>query len=284
MREVARASHTPQVAPSVPQHKPMPTQVAPSQDAQVQVFTPMTHIHGVAAQAVDALRGPAQSAASIPGLLSNLWSAFGGMSGSQKDTASNPPPRRVGQHQPSYGNTLPFTPPGRDGNVPTGESTQVPRSQVHQAPQASGSGAQGTSTSGNATTSAMPGGTAAPNLGNPVTHALVMGMQQLQIMQLQQLQGKDHDAPEVVKPGVVDLPKLAPPDPSTGSLDFQDWLQLVTGLMGDLSDTLQAWWSGVVQVSRCAYDQWVVASPIDRLSVEPDDRLELVEGKWGQMG
>ena len=56
--------------------------------------------------------------------------------------------------------------------------------------------------------------------------ALVMGMQQLQIMQLQQLQGKDHDAPEVVKPGVVDLPKLAPPDPSAGSLDFQDWLSL----------------------------------------------------------
>ena len=74
MREVARASHTPQAAPSVPQHNPMPTQVAPSQDAQVQVFT----------QAVDALRGPAQSAASIPGLLSNLWSGFGGCQGPTK--------------------------------------------------------------------------------------------------------------------------------------------------------------------------------------------------------
>ena len=57
----------------------------------------------------------------------------------------------------------------------------------------------------------------------------------------------------------------------------------MTGLMGDLLDTSQAWWSGVLQVSRCAYDQWVVASPIDRLSAEPDDRLELVEGKWGRV-
>ena len=86
----------------------------------------------------------------------------------------------------------------------------------------------------------MPGGIATPNLGNSVIDALVTGMQQLQIMQLQQLQGKDHDAPEVVKPGVADLPKLAPPDPSMGSLAFQDWLQLVTGLMRDLSDTSQA--------------------------------------------
>ena len=104
------ASHAPQVAPSVPQHNPMPIQVAPSQDAQVQVITPMTHIHGVAAQAVDALKGPAQSATSIPGLLSNLWLDFGGMAGSQRDTASNPPFGRVGQHQPSSGGH-----PGRMG-------------------------------------------------------------------------------------------------------------------------------------------------------------------------
>ena len=101
MREVAMASHAPQVAPSVPQHNP---QVAPSQDSQVQVITPMTHIHGVAGQAVDALRGPAQSAASIPGLLSNLWSGFGGMSGSQRDTdtASNPPCQQVNPHSDRY--------------------------------------------------------------------------------------------------------------------------------------------------------------------------------------
>ena len=43
------------------------------------------------------------------------------------------------------------------------------------------------------------------------------------------------------------------------------------------------WWSAVVQVSKDAYDRWVTASPIERLQVEPDDRTELTEGKWGRV-
>ena len=140
------------------------------------------------------------------------------------------------------------------------------------------------STSGGATTSALPGGTAAPNLGNPVLDALVLGMQQLQTLQANQLNTpKKEDAPESVKTGITALPKLAPPDPSGGSLDFQDWLQQISGLMSDFSDSSQVWWSAVVQVSKDAYDRWVTASPIERLQVEPDDRTELTEGKWGRV-
>ena len=39
----------------------------------------------------------------------------------------------------------------------------------------------------------------------------------------------------------------------------------------------------VVQVSKDAYDKWVVASPIERLAIEPDERPELTEGKWGRV-
>ena len=123
-----------------------------------------------------------------------------------------------------------------------------------------------------------------PNLGNPVLDALVMGMHQLQTLQVNQLNNpKKDDAPESVKPGSTALPKLTAPDPLGGSLDFQDWLQQIAGLMSDLSDSSYLWWSGVIQVSKDAYDRWVTAPPIERLQVEPDDRPELVEGKWGRV-
>ena len=121
-------------------------------------------------------------------------------------------------------------------------------------------------------------------MGNPVLDALVLGMQQLQTLQANQLNTpKKEDAPESVKTGITALPKLAPPDPSGGSLDFQDWLQQISGLMSDFSDSSQVWWSAVVQVSKDAYDRWVTASFIERLQVEPDDRTELTEGKWGRV-
>ena len=114
--------------------------------------------------------------------------------------------------------------------------------------------------------------------------AVLLGVQQLQTLQAQQLTNpKKADAPETVKTGITAFPKLAPPDPAGGSLEFQDWMQLIAGLMSDFSDSSQLWWSGVVQVSKDAYDKWVVASPIERLTVEPDDRPELTEGKWGRV-
>ena len=91
------------------------------------------------------------------------------------------------------------------------------------------------------------------------------------------------DAPEAVKPGTTALSALKVSDPSSKPLDFQDWLELVAGLMGDLSDTSHVWWSAVLQVSRDAYERWVKATPLGRIRVEPDDRSELVEGKWSRV-
>ena len=53
--------------------------------------------------------------------------------------------------------------------------------------------------------------------------------------------------------------------------------------MGDFSDSSQLWWSSVVQITRDAYERWVTASPIERLGVEPGDRPEIIEGKWGRV-
>ena len=247
-REATLQRNVPQVAPNpAPQQPPVLEQAATPQVVQVlpqdaQVPVPITHqVQDVAAQAVEAFRAPAQSAASaIPGLLSNLWSGFGGLSGSQRDTTPNPPPGRVGHSQPSYGSTLPSAPPGRDGNVPSTQLTQVPRSEV---PQALGSGEQDQNTSGGVPAHAMPAVDQGPAAsGNSVLDAVLVGMQQLQSLQAQALRDKRDDKPEVVKPGVTTLPKLTSPDPAGGSLEFQDWLDLVGGLMHDLSDTSQLWW------------------------------------------
>ena len=115
--------------------------------------------------------------------------------------------------------------------------------------------------------------------------ALFASMQQIQTMQVQQIRDKSagSHAPEAVKPGTTTLPIWTAPDPSSGSLDFQDWLELVAGLMGDLSDTSHVWWSPVFQASRDAYERWLKATPLDRIRVEPDDRSELVKGKWSRV-
>ena len=74
--EVARVN---QIAPQGPQQNPMPAHVVPPQVAQVP--PQVTHqVQDVAAQAVEALIAPAQSAASAGrGLLSSLWSGIGGL-------------------------------------------------------------------------------------------------------------------------------------------------------------------------------------------------------------
>ena len=129
--QAEEATRATQIAPPAPQQNPMPAHVVPPQVAQVP--SQVTHqVQDVAAQAVEALIAPAQSAASAGrGLLSSLWSGIGGL---QEGIArSITPPGREGQQpQPqvsgpmpvTYGSIASSTPPGRDGQVPTVEITQ----------------------------------------------------------------------------------------------------------------------------------------------------------------
>ena len=121
-------------------------------------------------------------------------------------------------------------------------------SQVSQA-QASGSGIQGAPSGGAPPlipVSLPPGENHGRASGNPALDAVLLGVQQLQALQAQNLSGsKKADAPEQVKTGITAFPKLAAPNPAGGSLEFQDWLQLIAGSMGDFSDSSQLWWSSV---------------------------------------
>ena len=152
------------------------------------------------------------------------------------------------------------TPPGRVGQVADTQGPQV-----------------------SAATAAPGEQPATREVPSSVVDALVLGVQQLQSLQAQQLKVKGDDAPEAVKPGITTLPKLVAPNPSGGSLEFQDWLELVSGLMTDLSDSSQLWWTSVLQLARDAFACWSTSSPVERLRVAPDDRTEIVEGKWSRV-
>ena len=272
-REVASQAPLPRVAQSL-NEAPHPVQVAPPQVTQVSA--PLTHqVSDFAAQAAEALRAPAQTAAAATsGFWSNLWS---GLQGSQQLPSTAMPPSQANQASTQ------FPPPERVGQRVADHSAQVPTSQVFQAYQASGSGTQGPPLGG-APPPVTPGENHGIASGNPALDAVLLGVQQLQALQAQNLSStKKVDAPEQVKTGIAAFPKLAPPNPAGGSLESQDWLQLIAGLMGDFSDSSQLWWSGVVQVTKDAYDRWVTSSPIERLRVEPDDRPEITEGKWGRV-
>ena len=77
--QAEEATRATQIAPPAPQQNPMPAHVVPPQVAQVPPQVPH-QVQDVAAQAVEALIAPAQSAASAGrGLLSSLWSGIGGL-------------------------------------------------------------------------------------------------------------------------------------------------------------------------------------------------------------
>ena len=159
-----------------------------------------------------------------------------------------------------FASTAGQTPPGRVGQVPDTQGPQVSAAAAapHEQP-------------------------ATREVPSSAVDALVLGVQQLQSLQAHQLKVKGDDAPEAVKPGITTLPKLVAPNPSGGSLEFQDWLELVGGLMSDVSDSSQLWWTSVLQLARDAFARWSVSSPVERLRVAPDDRTEIVEGKWSRV-
>ena len=98
--QAEEATRATQIAPPAPQQNPMPAHVVPPQVAQVP--PQVTHqVQDVAAQAVEALIAPAQSAASAGrGLLSSLWSGIGGL---QEGIArSITPPGRDSSHSLRY--------------------------------------------------------------------------------------------------------------------------------------------------------------------------------------
>ena len=158
----------------------------------------------------------------------------------------------------------------------------------------SGAGAQ-SSSPGHQRPTAEPRGTihagAASAAELTERELLIAGMQQLQDAMSEIIKGSraDRDGgiaptnPEAVKPGIASFPSLAERMSDEGSLRYQDWLVVISGLVCDASDTAAKWWSKVLTVLDAAYRVWLSSSPIDTLKVEPVVPQELLQGRWARV-
>ena len=118
--------------------------------------------------------------------------------------------------------------------------------------------------------------------GSPVLDTLTRGIQQLQELQLQSLaKATSSTSTDVVKPGSVTL--LPMPEARSGAdsaVMFQDWVEVSSSVMGDLSESSSIWWRGVVDLVQATYEQWLAASPLERIGVEPQGSEQWNSGRW----
>ncbi|CAE7316792.1 GIP [Symbiodinium microadriaticum] len=118
--------------------------------------------------------------------------------------------------------------------------------------------------------------------GLGVIEALAQSMRQIQDLQVKALSKGDDDigSPEAVKTAVTTLPTLGLPEGDQCGLVFQDWIIQITTAMQDLSTSSGTWWEGVKTIVVQAYSQWLGATPLERLGIEPTGSPELVAGKY----
>ena len=112
--------------------------------------------------------------------------------------------------------------------------------------------------------------------------AITRGVQQLQELQAQALTRAAHpSAVETVKPGTVALtPMPEAKEGAEAALSFQDWLELSYAVMCDISEGSSEWWAGVISAVEQTYAVWLTASPLEKLSIEPQDTDRWCNGKW----
>eukprot|EP00439_Symbiodinium_sp_Y106_P048437 s3987_g6.t1 len=109
-------------------------------------------------------------------------------------------------------------------------------------------------------------------------------MQQLQQLQAQALTKGTSSQSESLKAGTTSLTQL--PDHKGGaeaSLRFNDWLEITTTAMTDVSERSGQWWSAVLMVGRAAYGRWLSASHLERLTIQPEGMDNLCRDPWSRM-
>ena len=120
---------------------------------------------------------------------------------------------------------------------------------------------------------------------NPLD-VLSKGIQQLQELQAQALSkgSSTGGSTELVKPGTSALAPL--PELTAGcdaALAFQDWLEIASSVLSDVSEMSGWWWKAVMEVVTRAYEAWLRATPLERLNIYPSGDDHLMEGKWSRL-
>ncbi|CAE7447550.1 unnamed protein product [Symbiodinium sp. KB8] len=86
---------------------------------------------------------------------------------------------------------------------------------------------------------------------------------------------------ETVKPGTISLTAMPETkDGAESALTFQDWLEISSSTMSDISEASGTWWNGVLAQVEMIYEKWLAATPLERLNIEPTNTDEWTTGRW----
>ena len=123
-----------------------------------------------------------------------------------------------------------------------------------------------------------------PTAESPILETIARGMQQLQELQAQALTRSSSTTTETVKPGTNNLAEL--PDVRGGAqsaLLFQDWVEVTSSVMADISEQSGSWWRAVMLVVEAAYVRWLSATPLERLAIGPEGTEDLIDSRWTRL-
>ena len=77
------------------------------------------------------------------------------------------------------------------------------------------------------------------------------------------------DKPEEPAKYISDIPKLPAMDLSTSAVACGNWLAQLKQIFVGLSPSADTWWHAVEQAATRYYQKWLIADPLDRLSLDP---------------
>ena len=76
---------------------------------------------------------------------------------------------------------------------------------------------------------------------------------------------------------INDLPKLPAADISTSAVACGNWLAQVRQIFAGLSPSAVDWWQAVELAANRHYQRWIVADPLDRLSLDPSGVIAIFD-------
>ena len=106
---------------------------------------------------------------------------------------------------------------------------------------------------------------------------LVQGMRQLQQAYIGKTDARDSELK-----GTAEVPEMPDTGPEA-SVAFADWLYETEQAVGSLSDKASIWFSACLEVARQAYAEYSLASPLNRLAMQPVIPEALKDGKWARL-
>ena len=87
--------------------------------------------------------------------------------------------------------------------------------------------------------------------------------------------GEGPTRPEEPSRSVTDLPELQAFTPQEGSVLAGDWITQLSPVIGTMSATSGVWWTEVLREAYHLYTRWLVADPVQRLSIKAEATCSL---------